>query len=242
VLGFVWFAEASFEVIVAMRLRLLCKSWQTRRVLLTVFTLLAFIAWYASRESSPKGGPSDCHFPKLDLHNPEIDQFYKKVAKPVCAREGETNWIGVEKGRLVVSKEAERRYGNISCTYMPFERKNDYEVRWLNPTENVPDGFRLQSDFFGAQCRSLKGKETFEILDAGIAPIAELEAPNVERPSSTSPLFGLNVLVLGLDSVSRLAFMRTLPKSYEYLTDSLGAVVLKGYNIVGDGNGIFTPS
>ena len=39
---------------------------------------------------------------------------------------------------------------------------------------------------------------------------------------------GYNVLMLGLDSVSRMAFMRLLPKSFSYLVKELGAVVLKG--------------
>lgn len=44
----------------------------------------------------------------------------------------------------------------------------------------------------------------------------------------------LNVLIFGFDSLSRMTFMRKLPKSYSKLK-SLGAIVLKGYNIIGDG-------
>ena len=45
----------------------------------------------------------------------------------------------------------------------------------------------------------------------------------------------LNVLIWGQDSVSRLMFMRKLPKTFKYLEEELGAIVLKGYNILGDG-------
>lgn len=45
----------------------------------------------------------------------------------------------------------------------------------------------------------------------------------------------LNVLMFGLDSMSRLHYIRKLPKTYKYLTEVLKANVLKGYNIVGDG-------
>jgi len=45
----------------------------------------------------------------------------------------------------------------------------------------------------------------------------------------------LNVLMMGFDSLSRNAFIRKLPKTYDYLTKELGADVLKGYNIIGDG-------
>lgn len=46
---------------------------------------------------------------------------------------------------------------------------------------------------------------------------------------------GLNVLMFGFDSLSRNTFIRKLPKSYAYLWQELNAVVLEGYNIVGDG-------
>ena len=45
----------------------------------------------------------------------------------------------------------------------------------------------------------------------------------------------LNVLMMGFDSLSRNAFIRKLPKTYDYLTKILEADVLKGYNIIGDG-------
>lgn len=41
--------------------------------------------------------------------------------------------------------------------------------------------------------------------------------------------------MMGFDSLSRNAFIRKLPKSYDYLTKVLEADVLKGYNIIGDG-------
>ena len=46
---------------------------------------------------------------------------------------------------------------------------------------------------------------------------------------------GLNVLMFGFDSLSKNTFMRKLPHSYQFLKESLKAVVLEGYNIVGDG-------
>ncbi|KAK3605767.1 hypothetical protein CHS0354_033969 [Potamilus streckersoni] len=49
-----------------------------------------------------------------------------------------------------------------------------------------------------------------------------------------SRVMGLNVLIFGLDSMSHLAWQRKLPKTYSYLKDSLGSVILNGYNIVGD--------
>jgi hypothetical protein len=40
---------------------------------------------------------------------------------------------------------------------------------------------------------------------------------------------GYNVLMFGFDSVSRMTFMRFLPKSYSYLIKELGSIVMKGW-------------
>ncbi|KAL1438448.1 hypothetical protein MTO96_048061 [Rhipicephalus appendiculatus] len=51
-----------------------------------------------------------------------------------------------------------------------------------------------------------------------------------KKPRQASP----NVLIFGLDSVSRLSMMRFLPKTYDYLVSQLNAVVFRGMNKVGD--------
>ena len=45
---------------------------------------------------------------------------------------------------------------------------------------------------------------------------------------------GYNVLIFGFDSVSRMTFMRFLPKSYRYLIKELGSIVMKGIECVFD--------
>ena len=45
----------------------------------------------------------------------------------------------------------------------------------------------------------------------------------------------LNVLMIALDSMSHMAYQRCLPKTYAYLKDTLKAVILDAYNVIGDG-------
>lgn len=59
------------------------------------------------------------------------------------------------------------------------------------------------------------------------AYIKSLPDKNAEMP--------FNVIMFGFDSLSRNAWIRKLPKSYEYMIKHLDADVLQGYNIVGDG-------
>jgi hypothetical protein len=46
---------------------------------------------------------------------------------------------------------------------------------------------------------------------------------------------GLDVLILGFDSLSHMTYRRKLAKTYKYFTENLKGIVLNGYNIVGDG-------
>ena len=54
---------------------------------------------------------------------------------------------------------------------------------------------------------------------------------NLSTTVSGSP--GMNVLMFGFDSMSRMTWIRNLPKTYEYFTKHLDGIVLEGYNIVG---------
>ena len=44
----------------------------------------------------------------------------------------------------------------------------------------------------------------------------------------------MSVLIIGVESMSRVEFQRRLPLTYDYLKSDLRATVLNGYNIVGD--------
>ena len=56
-----------------------------------------------------------------------------------------------------------------------------------------------------------------------------------ELPRATPNALPLSVIMIGQDSMSKNAWRRYVPKTYNYFVDSLGGLVLEGYNIVGDG-------
>lgn len=58
---------------------------------------------------------------------------------------------------------------------------------------------------------------------------------HVEVPNVPDRRDSLNVLVVGLDTVSHNQFLRKLPLPYKILKGELGAVVLNSYTILGDG-------
>ena len=73
-------------------------------------------------------------------------------------------------------------------------------------------------------------------FDQYIAQVS-INSDVTERVSSTTARrnsLQMNVLIFAMDSMSHLSYQRLLPLTYSFLRDHLGAVILNGYNIVGD--------
>lgn len=51
----------------------------------------------------------------------------------------------------------------------------------------------------------------------------------------TKPGIPLNILMIGLDSMSRSTFTRKMPRLHKRLMDDPSSFILKGYGVVGDG-------
>ena len=62
-----------------------------------------------------------------------------------------------------------------------------------------------------------------------------LSIPPSQLPRQRPEALLMNVIMFGFDSMSRNAWRRYIPKTYNYFVDVLKGIVLKGYNIVGDG-------
>lgn len=73
-------------------------------------------------------------------------------------------------------------------------------------------------------------RKTWNSILVGVRKTAENRIE--PKPKKELPF---NVIMFGLDSLSRNAFIRKLPNTYKYMTDKLNADILQLYNIVGDG-------
>ncbi len=174
---------------------------------------------------------SQCMLPKLDPYDQNIMQFVKQ--EPVLKCNPKQNWIYVENGLIRISKDAHHKHGTILCAYIPLYRgHNDFSVYEGNRIFPIMDNFPLITDFFKIDCRSKDGG-IYSNIHSGIAYESTLHFRHKWNPMPKKAL-GYNVLMFGFDSVSRMSWIRMLPKSYEYMIRE-GFIVLKGYNIVGDG-------
>ena len=162
--------------------------------------------------------------PKLNPYDREIMQFVKREEDIRC--NPKKNWIYIENGTLRVSKGAIKKHGPIVCAYIPLYRgNNDVSVSEGNRIFPVMDRMPLITDFFKIDCRSKDGA-IYSNIHSGIAYESSLHMRHMWNPLPKKAL-GYNVLMFGFDSVSRMSWIRMLPKSYEYML-KLGFVVLKG--------------
>lgn len=171
-----------------------------------------------------------CIHPNLNPFDNEILKFVIPEKNLTCNPRG--NWVYVENGTLKISKDAIDKHGTIVCAYIPLYRgDDDFKVREGNRIFPVIDQMPLITDFFKVDCRSKDGA-IYSNIHSGIAYDSSLKMRHLWNPLNKNAL-GFNVLMLGFDSVSRMSFIRMLPKTYDYIVKELGIVILKGYNIVG---------
>lgn len=127
----------------------------------------------------------------------------------------------------------------ISCCLKYVQRYDDNDFA-LSPCRRFQDGVLLPNDrdAFIVECRA-KGKVIYINAHATVPERKRIRqrlqywkaqdlkrGDGQERPPS--------VLLIGIDSVSRLNLMRAMPKTYEYL-QSHGWFEMAGYNKVGAG-------
>ena len=173
-------------------------------------------------------GSATCVHPTLALWPPYFKKHFNKPESLKCSWT-EDNWVYASKGKLYITPAAATRHGNVACAYTPLHHGDDFQTQRGASVADVTSGYPIETDFFRVQCTA-NDRATYDNIHAGIAPIMTPK-PDID----TNGVLGLNVLMIGFDSVSRMTWMRNLPKSYDYLVTVLGTVVMKGYNIVGDG-------
>ena len=74
----------------------------------------------------------------------------------------------------------------------------------------------------------------FDQFVAQIVPKQDVLKRISELPPQHRSSERMNIFIFALDSMSHLTYQRKLPKTYAYLKNRLGAIILNSYNIVGD--------
>lgn len=146
-------------------------------------------------------------------------------------------WIRTENIRKYVLKRQER---NIFCCYQAFYRPLTIEdITSTRVDDRVKydeciyftDSIDVQDEFVRVRCLSKSIKLLYQEYFLFAPKKSFMKHDDKGEKSKSEAAY--NVLVLGIDAVSRLNFQRTMPKTISYLK-SKGAVEMMGYNKVAD--------
>ena len=154
------------------------------------------------------------------MYNDELVFPISKTVQPKCHSWFQPIVIENYAIRLVIP--------NLVCTAMFHLFRGDQRAQIVPVSLIYNFDVILLSDHFIVQCEDPKKEKFYPKLSfASIHhdPIVRQRLANVSKDEHQDDF---NVLVLGVDSISRLQFQRMLPQTYNYLTQNLNAIILKG--------------
>ncbi|XP_075987486.1 uncharacterized protein LOC142984060 [Anticarsia gemmatalis] len=173
-----------------------------------------------------------CEIPNLDPFSEDAMMFKKEPSKIVC--DG-TDWVNCYRSKCMVDRDILKTMKDVECTYRDIIYVNDsYYYLGEAVVVKEAESYALnKSDHVKVSCTGtdINGlgliSSTWSSYKAGFRHI-----PLPVRPDLKD---AYNVLFLAFDSISHNGFIRSMPKSYQYLIEDLDAVFLNGHSIVGDG-------
>lgn len=177
---------------------------------------------------------SACRMPKLLVDDPSLSDFMEKYDPLNCS--SMKNWVYTADGKFYIDSEADKKYGPIVCTYYDIKQKSESEYDHI-PHANFKNGNSVIGNGFRVIC---KGK-TNAYVNATVKCTVHFTVSKINvsekllpKPSKTL-LSDMHIFIFLLDSMSRINFLRKLPKFYEFLIKEMNGLDMQSFNIVGDG-------
>ncbi|XP_012274673.1 uncharacterized protein LOC105696632 isoform X2 [Orussus abietinus] len=180
-----------------------------------------------------------CTMPALDPFDPFVQPYVHKENPIVCELDGKrTPLFESNVSSIYVNPQTRDQYYDksekINCCWRTFWRADneDNGVKYNSYCENfTAETLPIMKEFIKIECKS-KGK-TYRDYHAFLPRKSAVEERCRNAKSPDPDTRRLSILVIGLDSVSRLNFHRMMPKTISALR-SLEALEMLGYNKVAD--------
>lgn len=179
-----------------------------------------------------------CRMPSFDVYNREINGYLSDENEVVCKRgliaaNEKFIWFDLNETE-VQSIYKVRNVNDLKCTVHSFHRKNDEKNEYSKKSRTIRynDAIEITDEFIRVICFDKKKKEVYRDY------FSFSQNTDTEKSSSVSATKQAeqlpNVLIIGIDSVSRLNFRRRMNETYDVLANTLNAFELFGYNKVAD--------
>ncbi|XP_071446730.1 uncharacterized protein [Hetaerina americana] len=182
-----------------------------------------------------------CILPDYDPFDPSILQYIRPWPKIYCGRmQPYLTYIddeGYIHRNISGIKDSGISNADLQCAYQEIERRNhsDDRIRIRAPLIfNSPE--IVMSEFVVVKCYQFPySRLVYETAHAYVPSLVSKGfKPVVNEANKKRQQNQPSVLILVLDSMSRLNFINQLPKTYNFLTKVLKAVVFKGLTKTGD--------
>lgn len=177
-----------------------------------------------------------CRIPFLEPFDKTVIKFVTKVKQFNCSAvpslvNSNLNTLHVDETLLNVYNISNVTNQYLNCSYQAFSRRDPKS----NEADNLYDwgpkiyfnfSVVVKDEFVKVTCTVNQTKKIYEDFHAFV-PVKRVK--NIKKSGKK-----LNVLIIGIDSISRLNLERQLPQTKLFITKKLRAVEMIGYNKVGD--------
>ncbi|XP_068151714.1 uncharacterized protein [Drosophila tropicalis] len=182
---------------------------------------------------------SKCKIPYVDpFTNDSIDQ---PIPLNSCANESDLFNVhfDTQSKRYIIHVDTQvaltiySNYSDYGCTYQEIKRGANDSYSVLRAKNYFKQDWIVPQHFLGVLLECREYSKPFRVLQRDAFAFVQYPSDRDDKAdaerSSTHP----SVLLFGIDSMSRINFQRTMPKSAEFVTQP-GWYEMQGYNKVGD--------
>jgi hypothetical protein len=188
-----------------------------------------------------------CKIPSLDIFSPDVLEIFEKDEYEKCSDIQPLTSIDQDFAndvvKLIYHSEYEKDYLNgtetkIKCYFRQVTRmpENDRKIEKLE-RQYFNSTFELSKeiDFILVTCKGENKTKVYSNAHAVVHRKPEAQKILDEGKSKNSSEKPLSVLMFGIDSISRLNFIRTMPETFKHV-ENTGWFGLQGYNKVSCSN------
>ncbi|KAH3801315.1 uncharacterized protein LOC127839921 [Dreissena polymorpha] len=186
-----------------------------------------------------------CKIPYIDPFDITLKYLVRKTDKWICPVEkGLTYQTGKEISINWTIARSMNVIGGVKyCTFTPLYRPNytpthNNYLRFLAESAPFHSSVTVNEEFVKTTCYDGNEKNIYNNFHAFIQRNASMDSvykerflKHVIRDKITEKL---NIMMIGMDSVSRLSFIRQMVETKKFLDETMGAFDMSGYNKVAD--------
>ncbi|XP_076326451.1 uncharacterized protein LOC143233746 [Tachypleus tridentatus] len=230
-----------------------------RRICLGIFVcgfvgIIAFLQWpshpfeisdhpyftYDLEQEEPFEKEQTCHIPRIHPFDSSIWRYLTE-SKPIRCKYRQPFLTYIDEVGNLRFNETEKgwlgtKLRTLSCFYEAVLRQNGSDDQIIFGPKSIlpPEGAPIRHDFVRVSCVNFAGISVYSNIHAHIRNTSFFEKPKSKAHNDVRKKIYYNVVIFGLDSLSRLSFIRLLPKTYRYLQGNMKGFVFRGMNKVGD--------